>query len=161
MFDPGLYLVWIHVLAALLWGGGAAFLVLVVVQAGRTSLPLAERALYLRRLDRSFDLLVYGALLLLFFSGVLAFVSAGHLRGASRDYLGLLAVKVVLVVTMLVARLGRSWRLGPRLALVAAQALKEGSSSELERLWASSVMLLNWEAAAAVPVTLIGVLLAH
>ena len=155
-----MYLDAMHLVVAFLWAGGSSFLLLVVIPAGRTTMPLPERALYFRRLDRSFDGLVYAAVTLLFFTGVLSALTTGRLGSASRRYLIVLAVKTGLVVAMLMFRVFRSARRGPGLARAAAEALRSTQPSwELDRLWRRSILLLSLEVLFAVPVTLLGLLL--
>jgi hypothetical protein len=160
MTDLGTYLLWVHLLAASLWFGGAAFLLLVVAPAGRFTMPLAERALYFRRLDRGFDSIAYGAVAMLFFSGTMNWLGSGRVGPGS--YWALLGTKVLLALGMVSFRVVRSARIGPGLAVLAAEGIGGGpgdSSEELESVWGKTVFLLALEVISAVPVVFLGVVL--
>jgi len=156
----GITLIAIHALSAMLWVGGSSLLLFVVVPAGRATMPLAERALYFRRLDRAFDSIVYIAVAFLFLSGLLQWLGAG--LGAEPANQALLSVKLVLVLGMLGTRLWRSSKKGPELARWAAEALGKGDDEPHERLsmvWAGSVRWLMLEVLLAIPVVVLGVAL--
>jgi uncharacterized membrane protein len=161
MTGLGASLTAIHLMAAILWAGGSGFLLLVVAPAGRFSMPLPERVLYFRRLDRAFDSIAYIALALLFLSGALQWLASGRL-GAESSQQGLLGVKVALVLVMIGWRILRSSREGPRLAGLAAEAIGESETApgeELEAVWKRSIRLLALEVLTAIPIVFLGVLL--
>ena len=159
MTQLGTTLLAIHTLAAMLWVGGASFLLFVVVPAGRYTMPLSERALYFRRLDRAFDSIVYIAIAVLFLSGLLQWLGSG-LGGEQRNQV-LLSLKILLMLGMLGLRLLRSSKKGPELARLAAETLGQGDgrTEALETTWKANVRLLTLEVLLAIPVIFLGVLI--
>ena len=156
----GIALATVHALSAMLWVGGSSLLLFVVLPAGRATMPLAERVLYFRRLDRAFDSIVYIAVAVLFLSGLLHWLGAG--LGAEPRNQALLSVKLVLVIGMLGARLWRSSSIGPELARSAAEALSASEGEPIERLssaWRGSLRWLALELLLAIPVIVLGVAL--
>jgi copper resistance protein D len=157
----GATLVTLHSLSAILWVGGSIFLLVVVVPAGRSTMPLSERALYFRRLDRAFDTIVYIAVAVLFLSGLLQWLGS-DLGNQPRNQV-LLSVKIVLVLGMLGLRLLRSSGRGPELAQLAAEAIGQGNAAtaveRLEVAWKGSVRFLLFEVFLAIPVVFLGVVL--
>ena len=163
MSELGTYLTAVHLVATSLWVGGSIFLLLVVVPAGRFTMPLPERVLYFRRLDRAFDSLAYMAVALLFLSGALQWLASGRFGAQSADQY-LLGVKILLVLAMIGLRIYRSGKEGPRLSGLAAEAIAESEtapSQDLEAMWKSSMRLLALEVLAAIPIVFLGVLLAR
>lgn len=159
MSSPPLALVWLHLVAGIIWFGGSAFLLMVVVPAGRHSMPLADRALYFRRLERRFDRIAWGALGILLSSGFAGLYG----EGLGRRYLVLFVLKLVLTVVAALLRFARTARDGPRLARLAAEAMAEGlkPSAPLQGLWKRSVVLLALEVAVALPLAWMGLALAR
>ncbi|HEX9726199.1 MAG TPA: hypothetical protein VGC53_18115 [Vicinamibacteria bacterium] len=160
MTGLGITLIAIHTLAAMLWVGGSSFLLFIVAPAGRATMPLAERALYFRRLDRAFDSIVYIAMAVVFLSGLLQWLGSG--LGVEQRNQVLLSVKIVLVLGMLGMRLLRSSKKGPELARWAAEAIGQEDLERIERLelaWTTSGRLLMLEVILAIPVVLLGVVI--
>ena len=160
MTGLGITLITIHTLAAMLWVGGSSFQLFVVVPAGRSTMPLAERALYFRRLDRFFDSIVYIAMAVLFLSGLLQWLDSG-LRVEQRNQV-LLSVKIILVLGMLGMRLLRSSKRGPELARLAAETIGQGEIDRIERLelaWKASCLSLMLEVVLAIPVIFLSVVM--
>ena len=160
MTELGTTLLALHSLSAMLWVGGSSFLLFIVVPAGRSTMPLPERALYFRRLDRAFDSIVYIAVAVLFLSGLLQWLGSG--LGAEQRNQVLLSLKILLVLAMLGFRLLRGSTQGPELARLAAQAIGQSDAASIERLksvWTASVRLLSVEVLIAIPVIFLGVLI--
>ena len=158
----GTTLIAIHILAAVLWVGvgGASFLLFVVVPAGRSTMPLSERALYFRRLDRAFGSIVYIAIAVLFLSGLLQWLGSG--LGVEQRNQDLLGLKILLMLGMLGLRLLRSSNKGPELARLAAEALGQGGAARpepLEIAWTANLRFLMLEVLLAIPVIFLGVLI--
>lgn len=160
MTQLGTTLLAVHILAAMLWVGGASFLLCVVVPAGRSTMPLSERALYFRRLDRAFDSIVHIAIAVLFLSGLLQWLGSG--LGAEQRNQVLLSLKILLMLGMLGLRLLRSSKKGPELARLAAETIAQGDAARTEPLevaWTANVRFLMLEVLLAIPVIFLGVLI--
>lgn len=156
----GTILVALHSMSAMLWVGGSSFLLFIVVPAGRSTMPLPERVLYFRRLDRAFDSIVYIAVAVLFFSGLLQWLGSG--LGVEQSNQILLSLKILLTLGMLGLRLLRSSKQGPGLARLAAETMGQREASRLEpleRAWKASGRLLSLEVLVAIPIVVLGVLI--
>jgi uncharacterized membrane protein len=135
--------VYLHVLAAIVWVGGMAFLALVVVPATR-GMAAAERARLFDLVGRRFRPIGWACLALLIATGLVNVAQRGVTWSsvASGDLLGspfgrILGLKLLLVAAMLALSAAHDFWLGP-----AASAASAAEAPRL-RLRASWVARLN------------------
>jgi uncharacterized membrane protein len=144
--------VFIHILSAIVWVGGLAFLALVAVPATRP-LPAVERSVILQAIGRQFRLVGWVCIGLLLVTGLIVNGYRGLTWGMLFDgtlvasvFSQLLAVKVSLVAVMVLLTLVHDLWLGPASAraLSRSNATPSASMRRLRRgsSWTARLSLL-------------------
>ena len=117
---------WLHLISVLLWIGGIAFFLLVFGPAVR-GMPAGSGAVLLDHGRRSLQILTWFAVNLLLATGVLNLILRSAASGfqLGRGYTAILAIKLVLFVAMFFHYLLQTFRYGPKIAALTAQAAPE------------------------------------
>lgn len=143
----GLLVLWLHILAAVIWIGGNLVMAMVVVPYFRRSVSPVERIQILSQIGRRFEPIVWGCVLVLIFSGLLnIFLSYPDLTGLAGAFMRTLLIKLLLVIVLIVLTAIHSFVIGPRLSQ-AVDALEPGAEELPEqvkkiRSWMSVVSSL-------------------
>jgi len=131
---------WIHILAAIVWLGGMFFISLVMVPVVRKLEPPEKRIEVLSSTARRFRIVSWIAILVLLVTGVLNSINRGVtlqmiLTGTIfLSYFGkILTVKVVLVLSMLVLSAIHDFLLGPKLITLMNTKASNLSSFKLKK----------------------------
>lgn len=117
-----IFSVWLHILAAIAWIGGAIFLAAVIVPCVRRPELREHAALLIQITGRRFKYLGWGCLLILVVTGItnLTFKGLGPALHTSEFWTGpfgsLLAHKISLVLLILVLSAAHDFYIGPRAA---------------------------------------------
>jgi copper resistance protein D len=135
---------WLHLLAAIVWIGGLAFVAMVLVPVLRGAQPRAQAIAVLRATGRKFMRVAYASLATLVVTGVAnLYLKAGGSWAAvgglwPTTYGRLLAAKLVLVALIVATSLCHDFVVGP----AAARALeRDAASAEAARLRAAASWL--------------------
>jgi copper resistance protein D len=135
---------WVHLIAAIVWIGGLAFIAMVLVPVLRRSEPRAQALALLRAAGRKFMRIAYASLATLVVTGAVnLYLKAGASWSAvsalwPTTYGRLLAAKLVLVVLIVATALYHDFVVGP----AAARALeRDAASPEAARLRATASWL--------------------
>jgi len=127
------WVLWLHLLAAVAWIGGAIFLSAIVLPVLRQAMPSAERLALVSQIGRRFRVLGWIAIVVLILTGL--HQTAWLLPGASPRYAAVLGVKLGLVAVLVLLSAIHDWWLGPRLvALAAAGRTDQPAYQRLQRL---------------------------
>lgn len=111
-------LVWLHLLAAIIWIGGTIFLSVVLVPVLKCAPVASQRALLFRTIARRFRVVVWDAIAVLLFTGPLLLHQIGiPIVGPSR-WPPVLAVKLGLMTILLFLTLIHDLILGSRVAQI-------------------------------------------
>ena len=111
-------LVWLHLLAAISWIGGTIFLSVVLVPVLKRELFASQRALLFRTIARRFRALVWGAITVLLFTGLLLLHQRGIPIADPSGWPMVLATKLGLVTILLFLTLTHDLILGPRVGRI-------------------------------------------
>jgi uncharacterized membrane protein len=123
----GLLVLWLHILAAVIWIGGNLVMAMVVVPYFRRSVSPVERIQILSQIGRRFEPIVWGCVLVLIFSGLLnIFLSYPDLTGLAGAFMRTLLIKLLLVIVLIFLTAIHSFVIGPRLSQ-AVDALEPGA----------------------------------
>jgi uncharacterized membrane protein len=125
----GPFLVWLHLLAAVAWIGGMAFLSLVLVPVLKREPFAAQRGALIRAAALRFRFVVWSAIGVLLATGPWLAVRRGWSPGA---WPSVLTVKLLLVVFLLTLTVAHDFFLGPRVSRIVARP--ETSRTDAERL---------------------------
>ena len=122
---------WIHVMAAVTWIGGNLTLAMIIVPYFRQNLPPVKRIQLLTQIGKRFEPVVWGCVLILFFTGIAnVFESLGLSSGIEVNaYMRTLLIKLLLFIILLILTAMHSFVLGPKLS----KAI-EGLDEELDAL---------------------------
>jgi putative copper resistance protein D len=160
------FILWLHLLGAVVWIGGLCFQLLVVVPIPSHSPVSAERLRLGLSLDIRFRSVMWPAVGLVLLTGlynVMNVLYATTLAGSSIPpaFARLLGLKLLLVALMLVLQGIQRFALQPRMVALLARLSSEVSQSpdELLRLQSLSNLLCLLTVLAAVVVLLLGLLL--
>lgn len=93
--------IWIHILAAMVWIGGMAFVSLVLVPALRRMEDPAVRADLLKQVARRFRVVAWGSILVLIATGMANLALLGQWPSLETSFGRVLAVKLIAVGVML------------------------------------------------------------
>ena len=109
---------WIHVLAAVTWIGGNLTLAMIIVPYFRQNLPPVKRIQLLTQIGKRFEPVVWGCVLILFFTGIgNVFESLGLSSGVEiTAYMRTLLIKLLLFIILLILTALHSFVLGPKLS---------------------------------------------
>jgi uncharacterized membrane protein len=114
----GLFLVWLHLLAAVAWIGGTAFLSLVLVPVLKREPFAPQRGALIRAAALRFRLVVWIAVGALLATGPLLMLGRGWSPGEPGGWPVALTVKLVLVSALLLLTGAHDFFLGPRVGRI-------------------------------------------
>ena len=127
-----LFMLWIHVIAAVVWVGGNLILAMVIVPHFRQNLPPVQRIRLLTQIGKRFEPIVWGCIGILFFTGIFNIFFAVDLTSAtaiSSAFMRTLLIKLMLFFVLVLLTALHSLIFAPRLA-----AAIETLSPEIEEL---------------------------
>ena len=119
-----LFVLWIHVIAAVVWVGGNLILAMVIVPHFRQSLPPVERIKLLTQIGKRFEPVVWGCIVVLFFTGIVNIFSAVDITSPtalSGAFMRTLLIKIVLFLVLVLLTALHSMIFAPRLAAAVAE----------------------------------------
>ena len=114
-----LFVLWIHVIAAVTWVGGNLILAMVIVPYFKQSLPPVERIKLLTQIGKRFEPVVWGCIGVLFFTGIVNIFSAVDLTSSTAlfgAFMRTLLIKIVLFLVLVLLTALHSMIFAPRLA---------------------------------------------
>lgn len=130
----GLLVRWLHIIAAVVWIGGNLMMAMVVVPYFKRSVSTVERIRILSQIGRRFEPIVWGCVLVLFFSGLVnIFLSFPDLTGLADVFLRTLLIKLLLFIILIVLTAIHSFVFGPRMSQ-AVDALEPGAEELPEHI---------------------------
>ena len=127
-----LFVLWIHVIAAVVWVGGNLILAMVIVPHFRQSLPPVERIKLLMQIGKRFEPVVWGCIGVLFFTGIVNIFFSVDITSPSPisdAFMRTLLIKIGLFFVLIILTVLHSMIFAPRLA-----AAIEDLDSTLEEL---------------------------
>ncbi len=134
-----LFIVWIHVLAAVVWVGGMVFMVMVVGPYAR-KLTAEQRREIFEQLGRRFSTIGWGCIAVLLLTGIGNLIERG--MEWSPPFARALGAKLLLIGVMVLLAAFHDFILGPRSAALAADPART-SEAEAARVRASWIARLN------------------
>ncbi len=144
-------LVWLHLLAAFCWIGGAIFLSLVLVPVLKREPFIAQRPLLFPTVARRFRIVVWGAIAVLLLTGILLLHQRGIVIGDPLHWPMVLTVKLGLVALLLFLTLTHDLVLGPLIRKIAqSPAERRTTFEQILVLWFSWVARFSLVLALAV-----------
>jgi putative copper resistance protein D len=132
----GVVLVWVHVLAAVVWIGGMVFLSLVLVPILKREPFAAQRGALIRTAALRFRLVVWIAIAVLLVTGPLLVMSRGWSPGEPAGWPSVLIVKLILIAILLLLTFAHDLFIGPRVGRILQ--VPEPSRSGHDRLLVAS-----------------------
>ena len=114
-----LLVLWLHVIAAVIWVGGNFILAMVIVPHFKQHLPPVQRIQLLTQIGRRFEPIVWGCVGVLFFTGIINlffsvdFTSATPLSNA---FMRTILIKIGLFFLLVILTVLHSMLFGPRLS---------------------------------------------
>ena len=127
-----LFVLWIHVIAAVVWVGGNLILAMVIVPHFRQNLPPVERIKLLTQIGKRFEPVVWGCIGVLFFTGIVNIFFSIDITSPSPisyAFMRTLLIKIGLFFVLIILTVLHSMIFAPRLA-----AAIEDLDSTLEEL---------------------------
>ena len=118
-----LFILWIHVIAAVVWVGGNLILAMVIVPHFRQSLPPVERIKLLTQIGKRFEPVVWGCIGVLFFTGIVNIFFSVDITSPSPisdAFMRTLLIKIVLFFVLIILTVLHSMIFAPRLAAAIA-----------------------------------------
>jgi uncharacterized membrane protein len=111
-------LVWLHLLAAVVWIGGMVFLSLVLVPILKREPFAAQRGALIRTAALRFRLVVWSAIAVLLMTGPLLVISRGWSLGEPDGWPAVLIVKLILIAILLTLTFAHDLFIGPRVGRI-------------------------------------------
>ncbi len=114
-----LFVLWIHVIAAVTWVGGNLILAMVIVPHFRQSLPPVQRIKILTQIGKRFEPVVWGCIGVLFFTGIVNIFSSVDITSPSPisdAFMRTLLIKILLFFVLIILTVLHSMIFAPRLA---------------------------------------------
>ena len=114
-----LFVLWIHVIAAVVWVGGNLVLAMVIVPHFRQSLPPVERIKLLTQIGKRFEPVVWGCIGVLFFTGIVNIFFSIDITSPtpiSNAFMRTLLIKIGLFFLLTILTVLHSMIFAPRLA---------------------------------------------
>ena len=114
-----LFVLWIHVIAAVTWVGGNLILAMVIVPHFRQSLPPVERIKLLMQIGKRFEPVVWGCIGVLFFTGIINIFFSVDITSPSPisdAFMRTLLIKIGLFFVLIILTVLHSMIFAPRLA---------------------------------------------
>jgi uncharacterized membrane protein len=113
-----LFLVWLHVFAAVSWIGGSIFLSVILVPVLRREQFASQKALLFRTIAMRFRMVAWGAIVILLLTGPMLL----HERGVSimnpSEWPTILSIKLGLVAVLLLLTMAHDLVIGPRVGRI-------------------------------------------
>ena len=114
-----LFVLWIHVIAAVVWVGGNLILAMVIVPHFRQSLPPVQRIKLLMQIGKRFEPVVWGCIGVLFFTGIVNIFFSVDITSPSPisdAFMRTLLIKIGLFFVLIILTVLHSMIFAPRLA---------------------------------------------
>lgn len=114
-----LFVLWIHVIAAVVWVGGNLILAMVIVPHFRQNLPPVQRIQLLTQIGKRFEPIVWGCIGILFFTGIVNIFFAVDLTTVTpiaHAFMRTLLIKIGLFFVLVILTVLHSMIFAPRLA---------------------------------------------
>ena len=114
-----LFVLWLHVIAAVTWVGGNLVLAMVIVPHFRQSLPPVQRIKILMQIGKRFEPVVWGCVGVLFFTGIINIFTAVDITSStpiSNAFMRTLLIKILLFFLLIILTVLHSMVFAPRLA---------------------------------------------
>ena len=114
-----LFVLWIHVIAAVTWVGGNLILAMVIVPHFRQSLPPIQRIKLLTQIGKRFEPVVWGCIGVLFFTGIVNIFFSVDITSPSPisdAFMRTLLIKILLFFVLIILTVLHSMIFAPRLA---------------------------------------------
>ncbi len=114
-----LFVLWIHVIAAVTWVGGNLILAMVIVPHFRQSLPPVQRIKILTQIGKRFEPVVWGCIGVLFFTGIVNIFFSVDITSPSPisdAFMRTLLIKILLFFVLIILTVLHSMIFAPRLA---------------------------------------------
>lgn len=115
-----LLILWIHVIAAVIWVGGNLILAMVIVPYFRQNLPPVQRIQLLMQIGKRFEPVVWGCIGVLFFTGIVNIFFAVDLTSPtalSDAFMRTLIIKILLFFVLIILTVLHSMIFAPRLVV--------------------------------------------
>jgi uncharacterized membrane protein len=107
-----LLILWLHIIAAVIWIGGNLVMAMVIVPYFKRSTSPVEQIKILTQIGRGFEPIVWGCVLVLIFSGMSNILVSGM------PDMWILLIKLIFVFILIILTGAHSFIMGPRLAQV-------------------------------------------
>ncbi len=137
---------WLHMLATIIWIGGLAAVVLLILPSARSSLQASDFAAFLEKVQRRLDPAGWLSLLILLGTGMFQMSASPNYQGFlaidSRWAIAIL-VKHLVFIGMVAVSAYLTWGLLPALRRSALLRAKQGSSVDTDRLTRHEIWLLR------------------
>ena len=114
-----LFVLWIHVIAAVTWVGGNLILAMVIVPHFRQSLPPVQRIKLLTQIGKRFEPVVWGCIVVLFLTGIVNIFFSVDITSPSPisdAFMRTLLIKIGLFFVLVILTVLHSMIFAPRLA---------------------------------------------
>ena len=150
-----IFVVWLHLLAAVAWIGGMLFLSLVLVPVFKREGPAGERRALFQTLALRFQMVAWGSILTLVGTGSILLVSRVGSLAEPAGWPFVLKLKLALVALLIVVTAVHDFWLGPL-----AGQLMRGSSADRSATEQMLIRLSPWVARLGLLLALVILLLA-
>lgn len=114
-----LFVLWLHVIAAVVWIGGNLILAMVIVPYFRQNQPPVQRIRLLAQIGKRFEPIVWGCVAVLFFTGIVNIFSAIDITAPSEmlsAFMRTLFIKLTLFIVLIILTALHGLFFAPRLA---------------------------------------------
>ena len=118
-----LLVLWLHVIAAVVWIGGNLILALVIVPYFKKSLPPVQRIQILGEIGKRFEPVVWGCVGVLFFTGMINIFTTGVLTSPELigAFMRTLFIKLMLFIVLVILTALHGFVLGPKMSAAIAE----------------------------------------
>ncbi len=114
-----LLVLWLHVIAAVVWIGGNLILALVIVPYFKKTLPPVQRIQLLTQIGKRFEPIVWGCIIVLFFTGIFNIfnvISFNTPTEVLAPFMRTLFIKLMLFIILIILTALHGFIFGPKLA---------------------------------------------
>jgi len=114
-----LFVLWLHVIAAVVWIGGNLILAMVIVPYFRQNLPPVQRIQMLTQIGKRFEPVVWGCVGVLFFTGIVNIFTAIDITSPSEmlsAFMRTLFIKLMLFIILVILTALHGSFFAPRLS---------------------------------------------
>ncbi len=118
-----LFVLWLHVIAAVVWIGGNLIIAMVIVPYFRKSLPPIQRVQILAEIGKRFEPVVWGCVGVLFFTGIFNIFTAGILTAPPEligAFMRTLFIKLMLFIVLIILTALHGFVFGPKMSAAIA-----------------------------------------